>query len=94
MRTGPPTIDFGTGMMAAYSIALALLTRERTGLGQKIDAALFDTAIYYMGNFITDYSITGKVPAPLGSGSSLFVPYQVFQTKDKSVFVGVYADNI
>lgn len=94
IRIGPPTIDFGTGMFGAYSIVLALLSRERNGKGQKIDIALLDTAVYYMGNFITDYSISGQMPAPLGSGSSLFVPYQVFQVKDKFVFIGVFEDNM
>jgi CoA:oxalate CoA-transferase len=94
VRTGPPMIDFGTGIMASYSISLALLNREKTGTGQKIDTALFDTAIYYMGNYIADYSITGNIPDPLGSGSLLFVPYQVFRTKDKYIFIGVYEDTM
>jgi crotonobetainyl-CoA:carnitine CoA-transferase CaiB-like acyl-CoA transferase len=94
VRIGPPTIDFGTGMFGAYSIVLALLSREKSGKGQKLDIALLDTAVYYMGNFITDYSISGQMPAPLGSGSSLFVPYQVFQAKDKFIFIGVFEDNM
>ena len=94
VRIGPPTIDFGTGMFGAYSVVLALLSREKTGNGQKIDLALLDTAVYYMGNFVTDYSITGQIRAPMGSGSSLFVPYQVFQAKDRFVFIGVFEDNM
>jgi crotonobetainyl-CoA:carnitine CoA-transferase CaiB-like acyl-CoA transferase len=94
VRIGPPMIDFGTGTFGAYSIVVALLSRQRSGKGQKIDLALLDTAVYYMGNFITDYSVSGQIPAPLGSGSLLFVPYQVFQAKDKFVFIGVFEDNM
>jgi len=93
IRIGPPTIDFGTGVFGAYNIVLALLNRQKSGQGQRIDIALLDTAAYYMGNFIADYSISGQIPAPLGSGSSLFVPYQVFQAKDRFVFIGVYDDD-
>ncbi|MBM3148884.1 MAG: CoA transferase, partial [Chloroflexi bacterium] len=94
VRIGPPTIDFGTGMFGAYNIVLALLNRQKSGQGQRIDIALLDTAAYYMGNFIADYSISGQIPAPLGSGSSLFVPYQVFSAKDRFIFIGVFEDNM
>jgi CoA:oxalate CoA-transferase len=38
--------------------------------------------------------IAGNVPSPMGSGSTLFVPYQIFKTKEKFVFVGVLKDNM
>ena len=91
-RIGPSTIDYGTGMMGAYAIALALMNREKSGKGQRIDLALFDTAIFYMSHFITNYSLTGQLPVRMGSGMSAFAPYQVFEAKDKLVFIGVTSE--
>ena len=45
-RTSVAFVDFGTGACTALGILLALYHREKTGVGQAIDAALFDTASF------------------------------------------------
>lgn len=92
VRVAPSTVDYGAAMLGAYQIALALLSREKSGKGQRIDVSLFDTAVFYMGIFITNYSMTGQLPVREGSGAMTFSPYQVFETKDKLVFIGVFND--
>ena len=92
IRIGPSVVDHGAGILGAYGIALALLERGKSGKGQKIDVDLFDTAVFYMSHFITHYFLTGQLPARMGSGNSTFVPYQVFQTKDSPIFVGVFSE--
>ena len=94
VRIAASTIDYGTGMLGAYGIALALLNRQKNGKGQKIDVALFDTAVFYMGHFITNYSLAGQLPSRIGSGSLAFVPYQVFETKDRLIFIGVSNEKV
>ena len=94
VRTAVSTIDYGTGMFGAYAIALALLNRNKNGKGQKIDVALLDTAVFYMAHFITAYSLAGVLPSRMGSANAGFVPYQVFQTKDRFVFIGVSNDKM
>ncbi|RJX15780.1 CoA transferase [Candidatus Bathyarchaeota archaeon] len=91
-RVGASLLDFGAGTMAAYTIVLALLLREKTGKGQKIDISLFDVATSWMGYWIAYYTLTGKVPQRQGSGMLNIVPYQVFEVKDGFVFVGVIND--
>jgi crotonobetainyl-CoA:carnitine CoA-transferase CaiB-like acyl-CoA transferase len=76
-------------MFAAYAIALALLHREKSDKGQMIDLSLLDTAVFYMSHFITSYALTGQNPTRLGSGNLGFVPYQVFEAKDRFIFIGV-----
>jgi crotonobetainyl-CoA:carnitine CoA-transferase CaiB-like acyl-CoA transferase len=51
--------DFGTGVMSAYGIALALLHRQRTGRGQHVDNALIFTATMLQSAFMQGYD--GKV---------------------------------
>ena len=55
---GPPPYtfnDYGTGIMAAYGVMLALLERERTGRGQKIDTSLAHTASTFSSAYMIDH---------------------------------------
>ena len=57
-QPGPPPYtfnDYGTGIMAAYGVMLALLERERTGKGQKIDTSLAYTASTFSSAYMVDY---------------------------------------
>ncbi len=54
-----PTSDYGTGFMAAYGVALALLHRQRTGEGQSLDSALAYTTMTMQSLFMQSYQ--GKV---------------------------------
>ena len=57
-QPGPPPYtfnDYGTGIMAAYGVMLALLERERTGRGQKIDTSLAYTASTFSSAYMVDY---------------------------------------
>jgi len=94
VRAATSTIDYGTGMFGAYAIALALLSRDKNGKGQMIDVALLDTAVFYTAHFITAYALSGHIPPRMGSANVGFVPYQVFQTKDRFVFIGVSNDRM
>ncbi len=47
--------DYGTGLMACYGVALALLHRRRTGEGQFVDSALAYTATLLQSALLQDY---------------------------------------
>jgi crotonobetainyl-CoA:carnitine CoA-transferase CaiB-like acyl-CoA transferase len=47
--------DYGTGLMACYAVALALLHRRRTGQGQFIDSALAYTATMLQAALLQRY---------------------------------------
>jgi len=70
-------------MYAAIAILAALMEKQRTGKGQFIDVALFDTATSWMSYAAHYYFITGKQPPRTGSGHFSIVPYQCFKTKDE-----------
>lgn len=92
VRNGPSSIDYLTGAHAAFGIMLALRHRERTGRGQAIDVSLFDSAIYLIGNHLTDYMATGRVPGKFGPDFPLMAPYGIFQAKDREFYIGVSSD--
>lgn len=95
---GPPVripsniIGLPTAFLAAHGVLLAVISREKTGRGQLIDASFFDTAVYFMSSFISGYALTGFVMPRMGSANPAFAPYQCFQSADRYVFVGVTND--
>ena len=87
-RIGPSLIDIGAGMYTVIGILQALMERERTGQGQRIEVSLLETALSWMAPFIARYSISGELPGRIGSALAAFSPYQVYKAKDKYVFIG------
>ncbi|MFH1977367.1 MAG: CoA transferase [Pseudomonadota bacterium] len=93
VRFGTSCIDFGAGMFAAIGVLLALRDREKTGIGQNIDVSLLETGLSWMNHFVTLYSISGELPQRIGSALPFLAPYQVFETSDGFVFIGVSTDS-
>jgi crotonobetainyl-CoA:carnitine CoA-transferase CaiB-like acyl-CoA transferase len=87
LRCGVSFLDLGTGMMAAYGVMNALFHRERTGLGQRVEVSLFETALSLMSYHAVGYLLNGHVPRRQGSGHPMIVPYQVFRTQDGEMFI-------
>lgn len=69
-------------MWGAIGILLALLARERSGQGQRVDASLLDVTVAWSVWQAAVYFATGQVPGPLGSAHPGSAPYQAFQGQD------------
>ncbi len=93
-RVGGSVVDFGTAMWSTIAILSALRTRDATGRGAKLDAALLDTAVGWVAYHMIGYFATGDVPGPMGSAMDSIVPYQAFQTADGSVMISGGSDRI
>jgi len=87
LRAGVSFLDLGTGIMAAYGVMNTLFHRERSGLGQKLEVSLFETALSLMSYHAVGYLLDGKIPQRQGSGHPMIVPYQVFPTQDGEIFI-------
>jgi len=90
----PPTrasvsiCDISAAMYANQAILLALLARERTGKGQRVEASLFESQVAWLLFRAVGYFATGKTPAgKLGSASAHLVPYQVYPAADGELMV-------
>jgi crotonobetainyl-CoA:carnitine CoA-transferase CaiB-like acyl-CoA transferase len=92
VRVGASLLDYGTGLFAAFGTLAALREREKDGRGRQVDANLLETGIGWMNYWFTYYGFTGEVPVRQGSGLTLFAPYQVFNTCDGELFIGVSTD--
>jgi len=89
MRAGLSIADLGSGVYSAYAVTLALLARERTGKGQRIDICLMDTVVSWLTYWLLIYQITGKVPQRFGNSHPAIAPYEPYRTKDGYLMVAV-----
>ncbi len=92
MPMGVAVTDLMTGMYAVSAVLAALHARERTGVGQHIDLALFDTQVAMLANQASNYLIGGQVPGRRGTAHPNIVPYQVFAVADGHVMLAVGND--
>jgi crotonobetainyl-CoA:carnitine CoA-transferase CaiB-like acyl-CoA transferase len=88
LRVGFSLVDLFTGMMAYGSILTALHHKQKTGEGQRIEAALLDGQVAAMSYHATGYMATGVEPHRLGSGHPSLVPYQSFPASDQHFILG------
>ena len=91
-RVGIAVTDVVTGMYAALAIAAAIAHRERTGAGQYIDLALFDSIVAFCSNQILSYWCSGLVPSRHGNAHPNIVPYEVFRAADRAIVLAVGND--
>ena len=95
-RNGPPRIpgnaiaDDAGGIAAALSIAVALLARERSGVGQHVDMAMVDTLLTMMLLPVDECVETGVSPRRGETMlTGVFPFYNIYECKDgKYVSVG------
>lgn len=92
MKVGVAITDVLTGQNAAIAILGALNERSRSGVGQWIDLALFDTQISALVNVASNYLVSGETPKRLGNQHPNIVPYQVFDTQDTEMVIAVGND--
>lgn len=91
-KYGVAVVDLATGMMAANAIQAALLSRYRTGKGQKVDVCLFDTALSLLANVGNSHLVTGREARRYGNGHPTIVPYTTFPTADNTIAIAVGND--
>ncbi len=91
-RVGVPVVDMVTGMNATIGILLALQERERSGQGQFVDMALFDSALSILHPYTANYFASGKTPQSTGNAHPNITPYDVFPTATDSIFLAVGND--
>ena len=96
---GPPVrsavsfLDLTTGILCTLGICAAIMQRERTGLGQRVDGSLLETAVSLLAYHAEGYLLAGVVPKPLGSAHPSLSPYRNFRCKDGQwVFVAAAND--
>jgi crotonobetainyl-CoA:carnitine CoA-transferase CaiB-like acyl-CoA transferase len=85
--------DMTCGLYSALGIMAALLGREKTGKGQALDMALFDSQLTLLINAGSNYLNAGISPRRWGNAHPSIVPYQVFRGGDERYFVAAIGTN-
>jgi crotonobetainyl-CoA:carnitine CoA-transferase CaiB-like acyl-CoA transferase len=92
---GPPTrvgiaiTDYLAGLYACQGVLLAILDRQRTGLGQHIDIALYDSLMSTLTLPVGILLATGSSPHRMGNEHPSIAPYETLQARDALIVVAV-----
>jgi crotonobetainyl-CoA:carnitine CoA-transferase CaiB-like acyl-CoA transferase len=92
--TGAPVVDTMGALMAGQGIVTALLHRERTGRGQRVDVSLLNGALLAHAARLSIFLATGEEPGRWGSGHPYMVPFQALPARDGYVYVAVWRDRL
>ncbi len=81
-KVSVPIADIAAGMYAALGIVLALYQRDRTGEGQFIDIAMFESVLSWLGYFPHHYWHRGEEPERVGMRHHFVTPYGPYLARD------------
>lgn len=98
-KGGPPCrmpvalIDLLSAHQLKEGLLLALLLRERSGLGQLVEVSLWQTALASLANQATNFLMTGYEQEPAGTEHPNLFPYgTLLSCRDAQVFLAVGTD--
>lgn len=94
VRTLTPVMDISTAMMAANGILGALFAREKSGEGQYLEVALYDSAFLLTGYANYQELFTGKAAPRYGNLSPDTSPSAAFRASDGSFYINSGNDRI
>jgi crotonobetainyl-CoA:carnitine CoA-transferase CaiB-like acyl-CoA transferase len=87
IKVGLSFADITAGMNAFSGILLALLARQQTGEGQRIDVSLLDCQVSLLTYQAGIFFATGKSPERLGNKHPSITPYETFEARDGHIII-------
>ncbi|TPL54618.1 CaiB/BaiF CoA-transferase family protein [Mesorhizobium sp. B2-4-6] len=91
-KAGVAISDLFTGLYSVIAIQAALRHAEKTGEGQHVDMALYDSQISALGNQNLNYLVSGKSPVQMGNAHMNIAPYEVLPVRDGHIILAVGND--
>lgn len=86
-RTGTPMGGVLGALNMTVGVLAALVNKQRTGKGEKVDVALVDSVAAAMENITMIYQSTGRIPQRIGNRYESTYPYDTFPAKDGDVVI-------
>ena len=96
----PPSrmgVSIGDTLTATYGcmgILAALHVRDRTGKGQVVDAALYESVLQVMEGLVAEYDASGFIRERSGSILTGIAPSNVYSCKDGEFMIGANKDSL
>ncbi len=81
-RVALATTDYLTAVYAAFGAVMAIYERTRTGLGQVIDTALYETSFSQMEPYVPAFEKLGFIPKRVGPNLPTMAPNSLYPTAD------------
>ncbi|KAB1185501.1 MULTISPECIES: CaiB/BaiF CoA-transferase family protein [Haloferax] len=89
VRSGTSIADMAASLYGAIAVLGALYRRNKTGVGSKVTAPLFESTVSLMGYWLAYTEAYDDIPGPMGASHPNWAPYDVFKTGDDEwVFIG------
>ncbi|MFN9469849.1 CaiB/BaiF CoA transferase family protein [Acidovorax sp.] len=92
LRVGLPVVDMVTGLNAVIGVLLALHERQRSGCGQFVEAALYDSGLSLLHPHAANWFLDGNTPRRTGNAHPNIYPYDTLATRTQPLFVAVGND--
>ncbi|VTU14866.1 CaiB/BaiF CoA transferase family protein [Variovorax sp. RA8] len=92
LRVGLPVVDMVTGLNATLGVLLALQERARSGCGQFVEAALYDSGLSLLHPHAANWFLDGATPKRTGNAHPNIYPYDALATGTDPIFVAVGND--
>jgi len=93
-RVGISIGDSLAAVHACMGTLAALHHRERTGVGQVIDAAIYESVLNMMESLVTEFDQLGHVRERSGPILPRIAPSNVYPTRDGIVMIGANQDTV
>jgi CoA:oxalate CoA-transferase len=94
LRCGVSVGDLSAALYAVSGILAALRVRDRDGVAQHVDVAMLDCQVAMLEDALARFSVSGKVPAPLGTRHPSITPFQRFKASDGYFVAGAGNESI
>ena len=85
-------LDLTTSIVATEGVLAALLERETTGAGQKVEVSMLQASLEIQYTRMAEMLGAGQLPVPLGSQSPGLAPDRAYAARDGEVFVTAHTD--
>ncbi|MEJ8824112.1 CoA transferase [Variovorax humicola] len=92
LRVGLPVVDMVTGLNAVIGVLLALQERQRSGKGQFVEAALYDSGLSLLHPHAANWFMDGRKPKRTGNAHPNIYPYDALNTGTDPIFLAVGND--
>jgi crotonobetainyl-CoA:carnitine CoA-transferase CaiB-like acyl-CoA transferase len=81
-RAAVAWVDCGTASLAAFGTLAALMARQKTGRGQKVEGALLRTAVAFNNPALTEQQVIQVNRVPTENRGQTSAPSDIFRTRD------------
>jgi crotonobetainyl-CoA:carnitine CoA-transferase CaiB-like acyl-CoA transferase len=89
MRSAAAYVDFGTSLALAVGTLAAVIHRERTGEGQKVEGSLLGTALMMSNIMLMEQAVCKSDRVAIGNRSYVGAPSDLYRSKDGWVLVQI-----